>query len=291
MDRIVVALGGNALIKQGKKPTVIQHTSAIDKTTEQLESIFKSNQVVITHGNGPQVGNLLLQQQSTDKVPESPLSVLDAMSQGSIGYLITRSVSKLGFPCVTIITRVAVDPSDKAFKKPIKPIGPFYEKPLNKNMKMDAGRGYRLVVPSPEPLDVLEKDAITTLLKKGFIVVAAGGGGIPVTKHSKSINAVIDKDKTSALLANEINAKTLIFITSIDNVFLNFGKSNQRALGNITVKQAEKYLKQGHFSEGSMQPKIESAIRFIKNGGKKAVICSIKNIKKSINGNAGTIIS
>lgn len=289
--RIVIALGGNALLPKGAKGTAEEQMESAKKAVKQLEDTLKKNQVVLTHGNGPQVGNLLLQQHGTKEVPEMPLDVLDAMTQGQIGYFIASAISLTGLHSATLVTRVVVDPDDKAFENPAKPIGPFYEKPIREGMKMDAGRGYRLVVASPEPLKIREHDAISALLEKNFVVIAVGGGGIPIKENGEGLEAVIDKDRATSLLANEIAADTLVFVTSVDSVYLNFGKPNQSRLSKTSVAIAKKYMDEGHFAKGSMRPKVEAAINFLEKGGKKAIICSIENIQAALDGKAGTLIS
>lgn len=290
MARIVIALGGNALLEKGKKGTAKEQLNAAKKAVLQMAEVLRRNEVVLTHGNGPQVGSLLLQEQSTDEVPAMPLHVLDAMTQGQIGYFIASAISLTGLHSATLITRVVVDPNDKAFKNPTKPIGPFYEKPVRPGMKMDAGRGYRLVVPSPTPLKIRENDAICALLEKGFVVIAVGGGGIPIRKTGEGLEAVIDKDRATSLLARQIKADTLVFVTAVDSAYLNFRKKNQKRIGSMTVKEAARYMKEGHFAEGSMKPKVEAALSFLKSGGKKAIICSIENVKAAMRGKAGTAI-
>jgi len=291
MKRLVIALGGNALLEKGQKGTAEEQMKAAEKAIFALEDVFFENQVVLTHGNGPQVGNLLLQQEATDKVEKMPLDVLDAMTQGQIGYFICRALSKLRLHSATLITRVVIDPEDPAFQNPSKPIGPFYDKPVREGMVEDAGRGYRLVVPSPMPVKIREHDAISALLEKGFTVTAVGGGGIPIKKTGQGVEAVIDKDRASSLLATQIDADTFLIVTSVDSVYLNFGKPEQKEISNITVEEAEKYVLEGHFAEGSMKPKIQSCIDFIKNGGKKAAICSMNNIRETLEGKSGTTIT
>jgi carbamate kinase len=288
--RIVIALGGNALLPKGSKGTAEEQMESAKKAVLHLDKTIRENQVVLTHGNGPQVGNLLLQQHGTEEVPEMPLDVLDAMTQGQIGYFIASAISITGLHSATLITRVVVDPEDEAFSNPSKPIGPFYEKPLKPEMKMDAGRGYRLVVPSPQPVKIREHDAISALLDKGFVVIAVGGGGIPIKKSGEGLEAVIDKDRATALLADQIDADFLVFVTSVDSVYLNFGKENQEEIREMASTDAERYTKEGHFAPGSMMPKVEAALDFLKNGGKKTVICSIENAEKAIRGEAGTTI-
>jgi len=296
MARIVIALGGNALLEKGKKGTAQEQLDAAKKAVLWIEPLLRKNQVVLTHGNGPQVGNLLLQEQSTKEVPEMPLDVLDAMTQGQIGYFIASAISMTGLHSATLVTRVVVDPKDPAFKNPTKPIGPFYKtKPKTRDsgqrFAMDAGRGYRLIVPSPEPVKIRERDAIEACLDKGFVVIAVGGGGIPIKTNGEGVEAVIDKDKATSLLASQIKADMLVFVTSVDAVYLDFGQKSQRRLERMTLKEAKKYLKQNHFAEGSMKPKVESCIRYLETGGKKAIICSIDNIREAMEGKAGTEIS
>ena len=288
--RIVMALGGNALLPKGAKGTADAQLESAKKAITGIEEVLKKNQVVLTHGNGPQVGNLLLQQHTTDEVPDMPLDVLDAMTQGQIGYFIASAISLTGLHSATLITRVVVDPEDKAFQNPTKPIGPFYDKQIRPGMKMDAGRGYRVVVSSPEPLKIRESDAVIALLEKGFVVTAVGGGGIPIKENGEGLEAVIDKDRATSLLAHQINADLLVFVTSVDSVYINFGKPNQNKLSKTGVKMAKKYMDEDQFAEGSMKPKVEAAINFLEKGGKKAIICSIENLHEALAGKAGTTI-
>lgn len=296
--RIVIALGGNALLPKGGKGTAATQLEAVRKAISSMERILKGNQVVLTHGNGPQVGNLLIQQQATKEVEPMPLYVLDAMTQGEIGYFIASAISMTGLHSAALITRVVVDPDDKAFKNPSKPIGPFYgTKPKTRNPKprtrysMDAGRGYRLFVASPEPVKIREHDAISALLERNFVVIAVGGGGIPIKSSGEGLEAVIDKDRATALLANQIGADILVFVTSVDEAYLDFGRKAQKAIRRMAVSEAKKRIAAAHFAEGSMKPKIESAVSFLEKGGKKAVICSIGNIEKALRGKAGTTIT
>jgi carbamate kinase len=288
--RIIIALGGNALLPRGAEGTAKEQLEHARDAVLHMEDVIKENQVVLTHGNGPQVGNLLLQQHGTKDVQEMPLDVLDAMTQGQIGYFIASAISLTGMHSATLITRVVVDADDPAFENPTKPIGPFYEKPVRPGMKEDAGRGYRLVVPSPNPLAIRENDAINALLDAGFVVIAVGGGGIPIKENGEGLEAVIDKDRASSLLASQIKADMLVFVTSIDAVYLYFGKKSQKKISSMTVSEAEKYMSEGHFAPGSMRPKVNSALKFVKSGGKQAVICSIENVHDAIKGNAGTVI-
>jgi len=287
--RIVIALGGNALLPKGTKGTAKEQEKAAKSALRKLSSLINSHQVALTHGNGPQVGSLLLQQHATNLVPEMPLDVLDAMTQGEIGYFIQRSLSR---KAAVIITRAVVDETDPAFKHPTKPIGPFYDHiQPGVHMVMDAGRGYRMVVPSPQPLAIMERDAIVALMKAGFIVVCGGGGGIPVTKEGEGVAAVIDKDNFSSLLASTVGADMLVFVTSVDAACTDFGKRSQEEVRKATRREADVLLGAGHFAEGSMKPKVEAALRFLKKGGKKAIICSINNIREALKGKAGTTIT
>jgi len=290
MARIVIALGGNALLSKSMKGTAEEQLEIAKVAVLYLEKVISGNQVVLTHGNGPQVGNLLLQQQATKEVPQMPLDVLGAMTQGQVGYFLASAVSQTGLHSAALITRVVVDPADPAFGRPSKPIGPFYDKPARPGMKMDAGRGYRLVVPSPEPMKIREHDAISALLDAGFVVIAVGGGGVPIRKGGEGLEAVIDKDKATALLASQIGAEALVFVTSVNAAYLDFGKKSQKRIARMTTAEAKAVMREGHFAEGSMKPKIESAIRFLEDGGKKAIICSISNCEKAMEGRAGTTV-
>lgn len=291
----VVALGGNAILKSNQKGTFRQQLKNINKTVKQLRLLLKKYRIVITHGNGPQVGNLLLQQEkSKEKIPPMPLDVCDAMTQGQIGYFLQMSLrNQLKKPVTTVVTQILVDKKDSAFRKPTKPIGPTYSKKIFKNM-MKEEEGWRQVVPSPKPKKIIEIEGIKNLVKKGVIVIACGGGGIPVVLKKRKltgVEAVIDKDYASQKLATALKAETLILLTDIDYVYLNYDKKNQRPLKKITVKEATKYLKQGHFWEGSMKPKIEASIEFLRRGGKKVIITELLSLEKALKNKAGTIIT
>ena len=286
--RIVVALGGNALLPKDARGTAAEQARAANSALVNLSNIFDKHEIALTHGNGPQVGSLLLQQHATREVPAMPLDVLDAMTQGEIGYFVQSALHKKS---AVLLTRVTVDEADPAFSHPTKPIGPFYKSQLNKKMVLDAGRGYRLAVPSPKPIAIMEKDAILSLLRSGFVVVCGGGGGIPVTKTGKGVEAVIDKDNFSSLLATTIKADTLVFVTSVDAAYTHFGKRSQKRIAKTNVRELRALLRKDHFAEGSMKPKVESAISFLDKGGKKAIICSISNVSSAIKGKAGTIVT
>jgi len=289
--RIVIALGGNALIKKGQRGTAEEQMKTAEEAAEALKEIIENNEVVITHGNGPQVGALLLQQNATDEVPPMPLDVLDAMTQGEIGYFIQRAIMrKTNRKSVTIITRVIVDEEDTAFKNPTKPIGPFSDTRTRPNMVMDSGRGYRMVVPSPQPVKVLERKAILPLLQSGLVVIAGGGGGIPINTDGIGLEAVIDKDRCAALIAREIDAELLLIVTAVPGVYRNFGKPNQEFIKRLNIREAKELMENGEFAEGSMKPKVEAAIDFIKHGGGRAIICGLENVGEAVEGKGGTVI-
>ncbi|MDD5022642.1 MAG: carbamate kinase [Candidatus ainarchaeum sp.] len=295
--KVVIALGGNAILQKGDKGTEEEQRNNVYKSCKQIAKLIeKGYEIVITHGNGPQVGNLLIQQESAKKqVEKMPLDVCDAMTQGQIGYWIQQSLEEItGKETSTIITQVLVDKNDTAFKKPTKPVGPFYEEKIEEGMIFDAGRGYRKVVPSPEPIRTIEIESIKKLLKQNVIVIASGGGGIPIIEEKgkyKGVEAVIDKDRASQVLGNELKSEILIILTAVSNVYLNFHKPNQKALYNIDLEELKVYLKEGHFAEGSMKPKIEAAIKFVEKGGKKAIITSLDKVVEALEGEAGTIIT
>ena len=286
MKTIVIALGGNAILKKGEKATIETQEKNVRKALDALLPVIKKNRVVITHGNGPQVGYLLLKQSSM------PLDVLDAETEGQIGYLIQQNLWNLfkgKREVVTVLTQVLVDKKDKAFRNPNKFVGPFYKtKKIGVNMKKDPRGGWRRVVPSPKPIKIIESKVIKNLLKNNTITIAAGGGGIPVIKKMgelDGVEAVIDKDRASACLANSIGADELIMVTDIDNVYLNYKKKGQKELGKVRLREMKKYYKEGHFPAGSMGPKIEAAINFLENVGKKVIISDIDNLDRG-----GTVI-
>lgn len=291
----VVALGGNALLRGNQIGTIQQQEKNTYDTCINLINLLRDDfNIVITHGNGPQVGNILLRNEAgfnTYKIPKMPLDICVADSQGGIGYMIERQIrnilteQKIKRNVVTIVTQVLVDKDDPAFENPTKPVGAFYlkeeaellAKSNNLIFKEDPRkRGWRRVVASPEPKDVLNKKIIKDMVRKGNIVIASGGGGIPVyrdeNKRLQGVEAVIDKDLASALLAYEIEADDFFILTDVPKVYLNFGKPNQTALDTITVQQAEQYIQEGHFAAGSMGPKINAAIHFVKHGGKETII-------------------
>ncbi|ONN28013.1 carbamate kinase [Thermosipho affectus] len=304
----VVAIGGNAVNRPGEKPTAQNMIKNLSETASYIVNMLDEYDIAITHGNGPQVGNLLIQQEiAKNKVPPFPIDVNDAQTQGSLGYMIAQTLNN----CLkekgrkreisALITQIIVDKNDPAFENPTKPVGPFYTKEEAEELERekgwkiveDAGRGWRRVVPSPKPLDIIEKDVIKLLMKNDVIVIAAGGGGIPVVLEDgrlKGVEAVIDKDRASALLAKEIGADVLIILTGVEKVYLNYGKEDQKALDRLTVSDAKKYLKEGHFPKGSMGPKIEAAIDFVEATGKECLITDMSVLDKALRGETGTRI-
>ena len=303
MSKIVVALGGNAL---GSTPD--EQLKLLEDTAKIIVKLIKlGHDVIITHGNGPQVGSISLAMEYSHtgiNTPSMPFPECGSMSQGYIGYQLQQVLeneleqNKIRKSCVTVITQVLVDAKDKAFKHPTKPIGSFYTK--EEAMKMncpvveDANRGYRRVVASPKPQNVLEEKAINSLVERGYIVITCGGGGIPVIyKDNKyiGVDAVIDKDFASSKLASDVNADCLLIITAISNAKTNFGKENEKDLFDVTCKDLEKYNAEGHFKAGSMKPKIEACIAFVKNhSDRTAIITNIDEVNDAIKGIKGTRI-
>ncbi|MEW5841806.1 MAG: carbamate kinase [Bacteroidota bacterium] len=308
----VVAFGGNALLKANEVGTIEQQEKNTLETCEKLLSLLDQGyELVLTHGNGPQVGNILLRNEAgyqQYKIPKMPLDICVADSQGGIGYMIERQMrnaltkANVNKNVVAVITQVLIDINDPAFQNPTKPIGPYYLKEEaellgNANnwiFKEDARkRGWRRVVASPKPLEVMNNQVISDLVEKGHIVIAAGGGGIPVywhsdTKYLEAIEAVIDKDLASAVLAKEIGADRFYIITDVLKVCINFNKPNQKQLDHLTVEEAKAYYDAGEFPSGSMGPKILAAIAFLKNGGKEAIITCEEDLDKE---NCGTRIT
>lgn len=294
--RIVIALGGNAL-----GDNYIKQQALIKKAAKDLENILKNNEVVITHGNGPQVG-MITKALSEDNV-DMPLDICTAMSEGYIGFhlqKIIREETNIKKEIVTLLTEVIVDKNDPSFDNPTKPIGKFYtqeeakklSKETNDMYLMDANRGYRKVVASPLPIDILNVKSIEILLKNNNIVIAAGGGGIPIIKNSKlkGINAVIDKDYASSLLAQKLHADLFIILTAVSQVMLNFDSAKPIKINKMSTQQANQYIKNNEFKKGSMLPKIEAAISFTKKTGNNTIITNLKNIKNIFAGKDVTII-
>ena len=308
--KIVVALGGNALGSN----LVEQMISVSDAVKPIADLIEEGYEVVVTHGNGPQVGVIqdamtLLSRENPEKHPHFPLSVCTAMSQGYIGYDITNKLREelldrgLAGNVACVLTQVEVDPQDPAFRHPTKPIGPFLTKEEADKKAMekrhvfieDSGRGYRRVVASPEPISIIEIETIRTLADAGYVVIGAGGGGIPVFKtennHLQGAPAVIDKDRASELLAEQLDADFLIILTAVENAAINYGKPDEQKLGDISTEEAKKYIAEGRFAPGSMLPKVEAAVKFAESKpGRTALITLLEKAKDGINGKTGTRI-
>ena len=302
---ILVAMGGNALIRKGQEGTIEQQFDNLRVPIRQIALLSGDYRILMTHGNGPQVGNLLLQQEASHEVPKLPLEILVAQTQGQIGYMIESVLDSelmiLGIhhqqPIVSLISYVVVDENDPAFKNPTKPIGPIYTEketasvpyPVTKTSK-----GYRRVVVSPKPVTIVEKREIKNLINMGFVVICCGGGGIPVIREGRSfcgVDAVIDKDLASAKLAEEVGVDIFMIATDEKAIAVNYDTPNQKFLKSLTISEAETYLEEGQFPPGSMGPKVRAAVQFIKNGGNRAVIGSIEEIEKAIAGEAGTEIT
>lgn len=308
--RVVIALGGNA-IQQGKDASAKAQIEAVEMTAESLVSLIEEGvEVIITHGNGPQVGNLVLQQTASDSesTPAMPLDVCGAMTQGMIGYWFENALTKalrdrgIERSIAPIVTRSLVDANDSAFSHPTKPIGPFYsedearklERSTRYVFKEDAGRGYRRVVPSPYPIAICEHSVIRDLVDRQHIVVASGGGGIPVIDTPEGyvgVEAVIDKDFAAAKLAELVEADMLLILTAVDHVYVNFGTPEEKALEEISKDQVESYIAEGQFAPGSMLPKVRAALRFAESGiGRIAVITSLDQARAAVLGEVGTRI-
>ncbi|MDO5715596.1 MAG: carbamate kinase [Tissierellia bacterium] len=308
MKKIVLALGGNAL---GNTPE--EQKSAVKDTSKSIvDLIEQGNQVVISHGNGPQVGMINLAMDtahnSPEKTPEMPFPECGAMSQGYIGYHLQNAIENelaqrnIDKPVVTLVTQVIVDEKDPAFEDPTKPIGGFYTEEEAKEIarvkgyqfKEDAGRGFRRVVASPKPVDIVEKESINALVEAGHVVIAGGGGGIPVIEKNgvlEGVPAVIDKDFTTARLAGALDADVLVILTAVEKVAIHFGKENEEWLSDLSLEEAEKYINDGEFAAGSMLPKVEAAIGFVKaKEGRESLITSLEKAKDGIAGKTGTRI-
>ncbi|MCL4450639.1 MAG: carbamate kinase [Candidatus Thermoplasmatota archaeon] len=307
--RATLAVGGNALLEKYDRGTAEEQIYRAELTARKTSEFFRENEVVLTHGNGPQVGAILLQNEFSSSVsPAMPLDVCGAMSQGNIGYFLQTSFQKvfnefgINKKVATLITRTVVEKDDPAFKNPTKPVGKYYTRDearvLESNngfvMKEDAGRGYRRVVPSPIPVDIVEFEQIKYLMNERFVPIAVGGGGIPVIKSDggySGIEAVIDKDLASALLAVKLNADLFIILTAVDAAYINFNKPNKQKLGTIEADEIKKLRSEGHFASGSMLPKIDAALNFVERTGRKAIITNAENMMPALRGTAGTIIT
>ena len=307
--RVVLALGGNALQKNGEATAEAQKKIAVE-VGEMVAELSSRYEIIIVHGNGPQVGNILIHEETgaTEKAPAMPLETAVAMSQGQIGYWLSQAISNAFIKrgktpkVVTVVSQVVVDKNDPAFKDPTKPIGQFYSEKealaLSREkgwvVKEDAGRGYRRVVASPKPVDIVEKKSIVNLVEDGAIVIAAGGGGIPVyrtkvLRRIKGVDAVIDKDFAAEKLAELVKADIFVSVTAVPNAYILYGTPEQKALEKISAKEAEGYIKEGYFKAGSMLPKMEAATAFAKKN-RIGIITDIENLEEALAGKAGTII-
>jgi carbamate kinase len=310
-ELLVIALGGNAIKQADEQGTTEEQFHNVDVTAKQIAKIAKAGyRLVVTHGNGPQAGALLIQQEECGAlVPAQTLAVCGAMTQGQIGWMMQN---RLGFHLMqedvkaaicTVVTQVEVSDRDPDFQDPSKPVGPFYTKEealhlakvkdyVVKEVKPGSERSWRRVVPSPEPVDIVEAESINDLVEGGVIVIASGGGGIPVKKNEdgsySGVDAVIDKDRAGFKLAQAVKADRFLILTDVEKVYLDFNKPGQRALDRITVKEAEGFSEQGHFLAGSMGPKVEAAVRFVKWNGKEAIITSLDKALEAVEGKTGT---
>jgi carbamate kinase len=306
----VVAFGGNALLRPEDRGTQEEQIARAKQAARWLAEIARLGyKLIVVHGNGPQVGNILVQaEEASTKIPPQSLDVCVAQTEGSIGFVLQQAIRNRlesigsGGEVATILTEVEVDPNDPAFKRPTKPIGPFFtryraealERDLGWTMREDAGRGWRHVVPSPRPLRILNVNTISRMTESAAVVIAAGGGGVPVVRGRdgqwRGIEAVIDKDFASALLANELRADLFIILTGVAKVAIDYGKPTQRDVDRMSVAEAEKHLASGQFPAGSMGPKIEAAVQFVRASGKQVLITDVEHLREAIEGRDGTLI-
>ncbi len=309
--KVLIALGGNAILRRGEKGTAEEQIAHVRNTAEQLVwLVSEGDQIAITHGNGPQVGDILLKNEmAKEMLPPMPLDVCGAESQGMIGYMLQQAMDGalrakgIRTPVVTVMTQTLVDRADPAFGHPTKPIGPFYSEAEATRLRAekgwtvinDSGRGYRRVVPSPTPVEFVEGEVLKSLFESGVIVIASGGGGVPVTRDDSGkmagVEAVLDKDRSAALLASLLGVDVLLILTDVDKVYLDYGKPSARPVTRMSLEECKGYLAAGQFPEGSMGPKVESATRFVEAGGKKSIITSLSTAKEALAGRAGTTIS
>lgn len=309
MKTMLLAVGGNSLIRAGEKGTIAEQLANARRTAGEIVKLLTQGyRIVLTHGNGPQVGAALLRsERGASQVPGHPLDVCDACTQGEIGYILQQALdyelkaSGLNVPVATVLTQSVVSLDDPAMQHPTKPIGPFYSRADAEQRRAqfgwqiveDAARGYRRVVPSPEPREIVELPVICDLIDQGVLVIACGGGGIPVAWKDgrlQGVEAVIDKDRASALLATHIRADLFVISTDTDYVYLNYKRASQRPLLVVGSRELQQYADAGHFPPGNMGPKVESVLRFLNHGGREAIITSVENLSRAIAGKAGTHI-
>lgn len=307
MKTIVVALGGNAILQRGERGTAEEQRENVRKTALQIASLIKAgNRVVITHGNGPQVGNILIQNEmGSGKVPPMPMDVCGAESQGMIGYMMQSQLKSAllsmgsDIPVCTVVTQTLVDKDDPAFKNPTKPVGPFKDEAyaevrqrvFGEKWIEDAGRGWRRVVPSPDPKEIVEAASIKALVDAGHIVVSVGGGGIPVVQGPDGllgVEAVIDKDLGAERLAIAVGADYLVILTDVNGAAVNYGTPDEKWLEDVSVDELKRYEAEGHFKKGSMEPKVRAVLRFIDHGGNRGIIASLDRVLEAVRGQTGT---
>jgi carbamate kinase len=309
--RVMIALGGNAIKQPHEKGTYEEQMRNVATACSQIAEIArKGYEIVITHGNGPQVGNLAIQQeQGAHMVPAQPLFILGSMTQGQIGFMMQQNLNNQlvsdGKEVATVVTQVLVSNEDPDFQDPSKPVGPYYDEEtakklgkennwLVKKVRPTGDKTWRRVVPSPKPLGIAEASVVKKMVESGTIVIASGGGGIPVIKNGvnklEGVDAVIDKDRAGAKLAEEVGAEIFLILTDVEYALLNFGSENEEPVRNVSIKQAKKYLSEGHFKAGSMGPKIEAAIGFVERGGERAIITSLDKAVDALGGKTGTNI-
>ncbi len=299
---VLIALGGNALIRKGQKGTAEEQFANLKVPMRQIARLSRDYRIVITHGNGPQAGNLLLQQESCREVPSMPLEIIVAMTQGQIGYMIESSLDtalmEIGIndeqPFVSLISYVVVDENDPAFRNPTKPVGPFFTEEQARRLPypvVKTDKGFRRVVASPKPLAIVEQREIQKLIEMDFIVICCGGGGIPVVRRERKfrgVDAVIDKDLASAVLAETINADVFVIASDVPGASVHWATPEQQVLRKVSAAQMARYLAEGHFPAGSMGPKVQAIIQFVKAAGRRGIICHLEDIERAIAGAAGT---
>jgi len=311
IETLVVAVGGNAIQQSGERGTADEQFANVSRAMASMAELAERGyRVILTHGNGPQVGTILLQQaagEAANGLPSMPMDVAGAMSQGQIGYMMQQCLQNelrsrgRPWPVATVVTQMVVDPNDPAFSNPTKPIGPFYTKEKAEELRSqgfqvieDSGRGYRRVVPSPLPAAIAEIYAIKTLVNSGTFVICSGGGGIPVVRDKEGrlhgVEAVIDKDMGASLLAQRVDADRLLILTDVEKVSINFRKPNQQELSDLSVQEAKQYIEEGHFAAGSMGPKVRAAVGFVEAGGKQAIITHLHSVIAALDGQTGTSI-
>ena len=309
-ETLVIAIGGNAILKEGQRGTVEEQFANVSACCGPIVDLYdKGYRIILVHGNGPQVGNILLQvEAAADTVEPQTIDLCGAQTQGQLGYMLQRAVHNtfnekgVDGKITSVVTQVIVDRDDPAFQNPTKPIGPFYTEERAREiqqenpgavLKEDAGRGWRRVVASPKPLRIIERDSVRSLLDQGHIVVSGGGGGIPVAMEGDryiGVEAVVDKDLVAAIIARDLSADKLVILTGVDQVFVDFGKPTQRPIPRMTAAQARAYMAEGQFPAGSMKPKIEAALGYLESGGKEVVITSIEKLAEALEGKSGTAI-